>query len=71
MFVSTSGSHHVCGCQQSIRPIHREKLMGILSAYGVPEKIVDAVNMLYKDTVSQVITPDGEAGLFVIIAGVL
>ena len=51
--------------------IHREKLMGILSAYGAPEKIVDAVNMLYKDTVSQVITPDGKAGLFEIIAGVL
>ena len=45
--------------------------MEILSAYGVPKKIVDAINILYKDTVAQVITPDGEIDFFEIVAGVL
>ena len=32
--------------------IHRGKLMEILKAYGVPEKIVSAVDILYRDTVA-------------------
>ena len=51
--------------------IHREKLMEILSDYGVPKKKVDATKMLFKDTLLQVITPDGETDLFEVIAGVL
>ena len=45
--------------------------MKILSAYGVPTKTVDTVNILYKDTVPQVITPDGETDLFEVLAGIL
>ena len=51
--------------------IHRGKLMEILSAYGVPKNIVDAVSILYKDTVAQVITPDEETDLLETAAGVL
>ena len=51
--------------------IHRGKLMEILSVYGVPKNIVDAISILYKDTVAQVITPDGEIDFFEIAAGVL
>ena len=51
--------------------IHREKLMEILSAYGVPTKIVEAINILYKDTVAQVLTPDGDTEFFDVVAGVL
>ena len=32
--------------------IHRGKLMEILSVYGVPKNIVDAISILYKDTVA-------------------
>lgn len=45
--------------------------MEILSAYGVPTKIVDTVKILYKDTVPQVITPDSETDLFEVLAGIL
>ena len=45
--------------------------MVILSAYGMPKKIVDAINILHKNTVAQVITPDGETDLFEVTAGVL
>ena len=51
--------------------IHREKLMSILRAYGVPEKIVRVVNILYRDTLAQILTPDGETDFFKVIAGVL
>ena len=51
--------------------IHRGKLMEILKAYGIPTKIVDAINILYKDTEAQVITPDGDTEFFRILAGVL
>ena len=40
--------------------IHREKLMEVLLAYGVPSKIVKAINILYQGTVAQVLTADGD-----------
>ena len=57
--------------EKAFNSIHRGKLMEILSAYGVPKKIVDAISVLYKDTVVQVITPDREKDFFDITAGVL
>ena len=45
--------------------------MEILSVYGVPKKTVDAISILHKDTVAQVITPDVEADFSEIIAGEL
>ena len=43
----------------------------ILRAYGIPDKIVDAIAAMYKDIQARVITPDGETELFDIVAGVL
>ena len=57
--------------KKSFDSIHRGKLMEILSVYGVPKKIVDAISILYKDTVAQVITADGETDFLEIAAGVL
>ena len=51
--------------------IHRGKLMEILMAYGIAAKLVDAISILYKDTVAQVLTPDGDTEFFGILAGVL
>ena len=45
--------------------------MEVLSAYGIPKKIADAINILQKNNVAQVITPDGETDLFEVIGGVL
>ena len=45
--------------------------MEILTSYGVPTKIVEAINILYKDTVAQVLTPDGGTEFFDVVAGVL
>ena len=43
--------------------------MEIRPTHGVPKKIVDA-NIHYKDTVVQVITPDGKSELIEVIVGV-
>ena len=51
--------------------IHRGKLMEILRAYGIPEKVVLAINILYTDTLAKVLSPDGDTDLFEILAGVL
>ena len=45
--------------------------MEILSVYGVPKNIVDAISILYKDTVAQVIITDEETDLFETAASVL
>ena len=51
--------------------IHREKLMNILKAYGIPNQIVQAIHIMYTDTTAKVLSPDGETELFDIKAGVL
>ena len=51
--------------------IHRGKMLKILRAYGIPGQIVDAIGDMYKRTMAQVISPDGETDLFEILAGVL
>ena len=51
--------------------IHRGKMCKILSAYGIPAKIVSAINNMYKTTLAKVISPDGETEIFQIHAGVL
>ena len=51
--------------------IHRGKLMEILRAYGVPEKIVSAIAATYSQTWAKVRTPDGDTESFEILAGVL
>ena len=51
--------------------IHRGKLIKILRAYGIPEKLVRAIEVMYTDTKAKVLSPDGETELFDILAGVL
>jgi hypothetical protein len=41
------------------------------SIYGIPEKIVGAINILYTDTIAKVLSADGETEFFKILAGVL
>ena len=51
--------------------IHRGKLIKILRAYGIPEKLVRAIEVMYTDTKAKVLSPDGKTELFNILAGVL
>ena len=43
----------------------------ILSSYGIPDKIVNAVSIMYMDTRAKVLSVDGETEMFEITAGVL
>ena len=51
--------------------IHRGKLMDILRAYGIPEKLVTAIAATYSETWAKVRTYDGITQPFQILAGVL
>ena len=51
--------------------IHRGKMLEILRKYGVPDKLVKAVEQLYLGTFASVLSPDGETDKFEIKAGVL
>ena len=51
--------------------IHRGKMLKILQAYGIPEKLVKAIAVLYENTKAKVLSPDGETETFSILAGVL
>ena len=51
--------------------VHRGRMMNILKAYGIPDKLVNAINLMYLNTRAKVVTPDGETETFEIFAGVL
>ena len=46
-------------------------MLKILTAYGIPNELIKAIDILYKDTRAKVISPDGETEFFDIVAGVL
>ena len=43
----------------------------ILQLYGIPDKIIAAIKVMYTDTSSTILTPDGETPSFPILAGIL
>ena len=51
--------------------IHRGKMLEIIRKYGVPDKLVKAIEQLYLGTFASVLSPDGETDKFEIKAGVL
>ena len=51
--------------------VDREKMFEILVLYGIPKKIIDAIKVLYTDTASTLLTPDGETEPFSILSGIL
>ena len=51
--------------------IHRGRMLDILRAYGIPEKLVKTVAASYSRTRARVITTDGTTELFDILAGVM
>ena len=51
--------------------IHRVKMKNILSVYGIPTETLEAIMILYLETISIVRTPDGDTPYFEITTGVL
>ena len=51
--------------------IHRGRMLQILRAYDVPEKLVQAIGLMYDGTRARVLTPDGSTDYIEILAGVL
>ena len=50
---------------------HRGKMIKILKAYGIPPRLLRAINAMYSGTRSKVMTPDGDTEEFEITASVL
>ena len=46
-------------------------MLKILKAYGIPDSIIQGINIMYSDTEAKVLSPDGETDAFTIHAGVL
>ena len=51
--------------------IDRSKMFEILGLYGIPEPIIEAIRVLYTNTSSTIMTPDGETEPIDIMAGIL
>ena len=51
--------------------VDRERMFEILKLYGIPDKIVSAIKVLYSNTTSTILSPDGETSPFSIVAGIL
>ena len=51
--------------------VDREMMFKILSLYGIPTQIIDAIKILYTETSATVLSPDGETSPFDICAGIL
>ena len=51
--------------------VDRTKMFEILKLYGIPDKMIAAIRVLYKNTSSTILAPDGETPFFSIQAGIL
>ena len=57
--------------KKAFNSVHGGRMLQILRAYDIREKLIDAICLLYQGTKASVITPDGETDFFEIQAGVL
>ena len=51
--------------------VDRNKMFEILKLYGIPDKMISAIKVMYTDTTSTILSPDGETPPFSINAGIL
>ena len=56
---------------KAVDSIHRGKMAKVFRSYGIPDKLVDAINGSYAITRAKVYSPDGVSEEFDIVAGVL
>ena len=50
--------------------IDRDRMFKILSSYGIPNSLIDAIKLIYEDSRAKVITPDGDTQYFDKVAGI-
>ena len=55
---------------KALDSVDREKMFEILRLYGIPERIISAIRVLYTESSSSILSSDGETELFSIIAGI-
>ena len=51
--------------------INHKVMFKILAAYNIPERLVQAIMLIYKDLKAKVVSPDGDTEFFDILAGVV
>ena len=51
--------------------VNYDKMSEILGLYGIPSEIINAIKVLYSNTKSTILTPDGETEHFDILADIL
>ena len=51
--------------------VHRDKMMNILSAYGIPDELAKAISLLYENTRAKILSPNGDTEFFDTLADVL
>ena len=51
--------------------VHQREMFHILKAYYIPQKLLNAIKIMYENTKAKVITPDGETEFIKIVAGIL
>ena len=80
LFVVLLKKYHTCNrdvalvfidFSKAFDSVDREMMFKILSLYGIPTVIIDAIKILYTDTSATVLSPDGETSPFHICAGIL
>ena len=73
--ISTKKDRSLCATfvdfSKAFDSISREKMFKILSLYGIPTKIVNAIRSLYDGSTSFVSTPEGDSDTFPVTTGVL
>ena len=57
--------------KKAFNSIHRGKMIKILQAYGIPEKLAHAIETMYQNTKTHVLMPDGDTEQTEIAAGVM
>ena len=50
--------------------INRDQMFKILEAYGIPNEIINAIKVIYKDNIAAVITPTGLTEFFRVLSGI-
>ena len=56
---------------KAFNSVHHAKMMKILSAYRIPDELVKAISLLYKNTWAKILPLDGDTEFFDTLAGVL
>ena len=51
--------------------INHQVMFRILSAYNIPQRMVNAIMLMYSDIKAKIVSPDGDTDYLEVIAGVM